>query len=244
VHASRKIANDIIARIYSAQTYDDVYAGLKSAGSVYGYDAFLIAGLPRKDEGGDILKLLSGNWPAGWTERYTEQGYLRDDPVVAHGLRTTQPYLWREAVEATGAARGLHVMDEAREFGLAEGFCVPLLLPDGGFAGVTFGSKQLRLSAQERAGLHLVSLGAFTAACAIGERTAQMRVAAEEIGLTEREVDCLKWAADGLITDQIADLLTLSARTVEFHFTSASRKLRTMNRTHAVAEAIRRGIIY
>lgn len=44
-------------------------------------------------------------------------------------------------------------------------------------------------------------------------------------------------------TQDIADILKLSAHTVESHVTSACRKLNAVNRTQAVAQAIRARLI-
>ncbi len=61
--------------------------------------------------------------------------------------------------------------------------------------------------------------------------------------LTEREVDCLTWTAAGKTSSEIAEILTLSEHTVNHYLNRAARKLDTVNRTQAVAKALRSGII-
>ena len=61
--------------------------------------------------------------------------------------------------------------------------------------------------------------------------------------LTEREIDCLRWAAQGKSSLDISVILGLSARGIEFHFESARKKLDATNRTQAVAIAVSIGII-
>lgn len=56
--------------------------------------------------------------------------------------------------------------------------------------------------------------------------------------LSDRERDCLSWAATGRTTKEIADLMVLSDDTVDEYFASAIRKLRAANRTQAVARAL------
>ena len=62
-------------------------------------------------------------------------------------------------------------------------------------------------------------------------------------GLSTRERDILKLAADGLDTDEIARELSYSKRTVTSSLHDVSVRYQLRNRTHAVAYAIREGFI-
>jgi LuxR family transcriptional regulator len=61
--------------------------------------------------------------------------------------------------------------------------------------------------------------------------------------LSKRERECLGLAAHGLTTDDIALKLTISARTVQFHFDSIRSKLGAANRQEAIALAVQTGIV-
>ncbi|OQW49505.1 helix-turn-helix transcriptional regulator [Candidatus Raskinella chloraquaticus] len=61
--------------------------------------------------------------------------------------------------------------------------------------------------------------------------------------LTPREVECLRWASEGRTSEDIAGLLDIAQTTVETHFKHAAAKLGAQNRSHAVAEALRSGVI-
>ena len=62
-------------------------------------------------------------------------------------------------------------------------------------------------------------------------------------GLTTREIDVLKLVADGLDTGEVARSLSYSERTVKNVIQSVTMRLNLRNRTHAVAYAIRQGLI-
>ena len=62
-------------------------------------------------------------------------------------------------------------------------------------------------------------------------------------GLTTREVDVLRLMADGLDTSEIADRLSYSERTVKNVIQGLTHRLKVRNRPHAVAYALRSGII-
>lgn len=65
----------------------------------------------------------------------------------------------------------------------------------------------------------------------------------DQLELTRREVECLSWAANGKSEWEISQILGISEHTSEKHLLNAKTKLGTVNRVHAVAEAIRRGYI-
>ncbi len=61
--------------------------------------------------------------------------------------------------------------------------------------------------------------------------------------LTEREREVLRLAAEGHTTQEIADTLVISPKTVEGHKTSLMAKLDIHNRTELIKYALRKGII-
>ncbi|NGO12168.1 response regulator transcription factor [Streptomyces sp. HC44] len=62
-------------------------------------------------------------------------------------------------------------------------------------------------------------------------------------GLTPREVDVLRLMSEGLDTAEIGDKLCLSERAVKRVVFGVTRRLKLRNRPHAVAYALRRGVI-
>jgi DNA-binding NarL/FixJ family response regulator len=61
--------------------------------------------------------------------------------------------------------------------------------------------------------------------------------------LTARELEVLQLAAEGRSTSEIAGSLYLSPVTVKTHFHHIYKKLAVSDRTAAVAECMRRGLI-
>jgi DNA-binding CsgD family transcriptional regulator len=61
--------------------------------------------------------------------------------------------------------------------------------------------------------------------------------------LTARELEVLRLIREGYRNKQIADQLTISENTVNFHIKNLMEKLRANDRTHAVTIALRRGIL-
>jgi LuxR family quorum sensing-dependent transcriptional regulator len=61
--------------------------------------------------------------------------------------------------------------------------------------------------------------------------------------LTPREREVLAWVAQGKSAAQIAEILHIATRTVNEHVQICVKKLGALNRTHAVAIALRDHII-
>jgi DNA-binding NarL/FixJ family response regulator len=62
-------------------------------------------------------------------------------------------------------------------------------------------------------------------------------------GLATREIEVLRLVADGCDTSEIADRLAYSERTVKNVLHDVTSRLQLRNRSHAVAFAMRRGLI-
>jgi len=71
----------------------------------------------------------------------------------------------------------------------------------------------------------------------LGQGTRQ-QAWSRHIDLNERESDCLTWTARGKSSAEIASILGLSKRTVDFHIDNACRKLGATTRTQAVVKAV------
>lgn len=61
--------------------------------------------------------------------------------------------------------------------------------------------------------------------------------------LTPREMDVLRLLAQGLPNRKIAAQLSINERTVKYHVSAILAKLEVSNRTEAVTDAARRGLI-
>jgi DNA-binding NarL/FixJ family response regulator len=74
-------------------------------------------------------------------------------------------------------------------------------------------------------------------------RIAVQESPSEQSHLTEREKVVLTWVGRGKTSSEIALILHLSERTVNFHCEQAMRRLDVMNRTQAVAKAMTQHLI-
>jgi DNA-binding CsgD family transcriptional regulator len=61
--------------------------------------------------------------------------------------------------------------------------------------------------------------------------------------VTAREITVLTALSYGMTVEGAGELIGISPHTVQAHYQKAKRKLRAKNRTHAVALALRQGLI-
>src|SRR3954453_3994911 len=72
---------------------------------------------------------------------------------------------------------------------------------------------------------------------------APVAVAASSLGLTKREVEILRLAAEGFSNSQLAETLWVTQQTIKFHLSNIYRKLGVANRTEASRWAQRNGLL-
>ncbi|MGC3970557.1 MAG: helix-turn-helix transcriptional regulator [Pirellulales bacterium] len=64
-----------------------------------------------------------------------------------------------------------------------------------------------------------------------------------DFDLTEREIECLFWIAEGKTSDEIAVILGISRNTINNYITSVMRKTATKTRSEAIAYAVRNNLV-
>ncbi len=69
-------------------------------------------------------------------------------------------------------------------------------------------------------------------------RVVRTTMSRREVSLSDREAETLTWSARGKTSDEIAQIIGVSRRTVDFHLDNARSKLGVATRIEAVANAI------
>jgi LuxR family transcriptional regulator, quorum-sensing system regulator BjaR1 len=236
-------AFDIVEKIDNANGLDQIMGIMAVAGHSFGYENFSIAGLPMPGESIDPYIMACG-WPEEWSSRYRQKDYVHVDPVIRQVRLANKPFMWSEAPVAQDDSAAQKVMNEGAEFGLVEGFAVPIYTTHGFQAIVTFGAGALTLDKSEQAGLHLIAIYAHQAIRSLLPNSGKGKGFWQlEKQLSGREIECLKWTAAGKTAYEISIITGLSHRTVEHYLINSMRKLNATNRVQAVAEAVRSRVI-
>jgi len=190
--------------------------------------------------GDEVHESWSTTYPLAWQSRYLSQNYLEIDPVIATALHKDSPVVWDD--DSFESQRAF--WEDARAYGVRYGWAMAMHGRAGETGLISLARSGTALSAAELAETEakLVWL-AHTANGVMGNLVAQKRLSATVVELTEREREVLRWTAVGKTSAEIAVILGISSRTVNFHITTVMLKLDAVNRTQAVIKAVMSGLL-
>ena len=229
-------AFDFIEGLDHRSTTNDVMDVTQSAVSRFGFETLIITTLPEQRFDGAVL---ATRWPAEFLKLYMREQYHRFSPVARRCRRSANPFEWRTAdFDDDPQPRAIEVMHRAADFRIARGFVVPIHGPNGFVACVAMAGVTLDLTARAKFALHLMAHYVFERMRTIVAVEGRRRPV-----LTSREKEVLAWVASGKSAWEIGEILNIAKRTVDEHAQTAFRKLGAVNRTHAVAIALRERII-
>lgn len=231
-----------IRNLDRARNLHDVAAQVMRHVAPFGGEHVLCGTMPETRETcrQQLGHILLSDWPQDWSKRYFSKGYLYCDQTIQLVREGAPPFFWNELAPCLREdPRALRVMNEAAEFRLKEGFTASLLTLDGQRVGFSVAGTHLAIEPNTRATLTLIASYAIARAIALKQDSP----ADKPIALSAREREALQWAAEGKNDWEIGEIMKISAHGADKHMRSARVKLGAINRTQAVAEAIRRGLI-
>lgn len=194
----------------------------------------------------DQANIFLSNYDKEWHERYKRKLYKHYDPVAVLTKRSRLPFFWNQRDFLRPFQKiQRKVFFEARAFRISAGYSVPVAGPNGDLGVFTIAdSNESALVDAVRADSAEIIRSALHAHDHAMElsRTSGIDQAPEQ-ELTARELECLKWTAEGKTTSEIADEMMISAATVNYHAKKSIAKLNAANRHHAAIIAIRAGLV-
>lgn len=189
-----------------------------------------------------VAQVVATTYPLHWADHYLSQDYGRVDPAVQGAIATDQPFIWSGERALPEAAL---LFEEAGRLGIVSGLAVPLPLLGGGKALMALSSPLA--DSQFQALMRDEASPLLTAAWIYHKTAAQLmdleRVRPEP--LSQREIEVLRWLADNLSIEEIAQRLAIPPIAVRSHVEASGRRLGMEECPVAriVAEAARRGYI-
>lgn len=230
--------DDFLDRLQTAASLDDLQTAIVDLRDTYGVEHLVYHSV--KSSGQQYAALTYG---PDWVDHYVENGFEKVDPVVQGCFQRFTPVDWKRLDWSPKAARAL--LGEGIAAGLGnQGFSLPIRGPNGQFALFTVnhrvGDDQWALFTQD----HMHDL--ILAAHYINEKALLLEGgpgALPGAALSPRETDALTLLAAGKSRAQAAEVLKISEHTLRVYIEAARFKLGAANTTHAVANALMRGLI-
>jgi DNA-binding CsgD family transcriptional regulator len=184
--------------------------------------------------------IVFSNYPSDWRRTYVQMRFARIDPAVTHCRLSTLPIIWEMEAETSheyGPAFD-ELLSGARSHGIKAGVSFPIRGSGGewGMLNLNWGEERL---ADETLG-RILRLGGVVASLAhlaarnllfCDSRFPDFRT------LSQREIACLKWSAEGKTSWETAQILGITERTVNFHNHNAMEKIGAVNKRQAATLA-------
>lgn len=181
------------------------------------------------------------NYPAGWAEWFDEHSLGLSDPVHRASNITNVGFAWSDLPAMIAMTeQDRRVLDLAYRQGIGEGFTIPAHVPGEAHGSCSFAHASGDLLAPEHLPLlQLVGAFAFEAA----RRMQRARIATAPVALTERQRECVIWAARGKSDWETAQILGVSEATVGEHLRHAYERYGVGKRTLVTVHALFDGTI-
>jgi DNA-binding CsgD family transcriptional regulator len=176
-----------------------------------------------------------------WQHRYFVKKYMTNDPVIFYGRKADQPFDWTNVPVDEPTTKAFFADALNHSVG-RNGLSIPLRNRRGVFALVSFTSD---LSKDEWEDYKAANMKSLKLLSVLIDSAANInfKLPTFPVHLSNREEQCLLWAARGKTYQEIAEILGLAFGSVKTHLDAARHKLHCMNLTHAAAVAFATGVI-
>ena len=237
----KRACNEFVDCLHSADTEDDFRRVAERTAHALGFRWFAYFA-PRAN-----ARNLISSYPKNWTNRYFDEGYDDIDPVLQKPRTPCRMLLWdgRDARTAK-SAKERRLFDDALSFKIRTGLTVRIPASQGQFAAFTLAAddRSLGLDRFIETSQDLLQMVGLTYHAHVSAKIGRTSVGDGMASpLTQRERQCLAWISDGKTMEDIAEILDVTPRGVKFHLDNARRNLAALSLPHAVALAVRQGLL-
>ncbi|GAB4360756.1 MAG: autoinducer binding domain-containing protein [Oricola sp.] len=232
--------SELTVRISECKTNYDILRLAREFAQAHGFDYFSICRIPEPGERKIASSFIVSNWPPDLITGYDESGFLSKSPVFKTLRVSTKPVLWeaRTADSKSPDYPGPDYYDLFARFGINMATIIPVQQASGQRGAVALSGNRGLPCERELMEISYFSNLFFSQIAEIGNTELE-----QERILSARECECLQWTASGKTSQEIAAILDLSEHTVNHYLSAACQKLGAVNRAHAVAKAIRSGLL-
>lgn len=179
-------------------------------------------------------------YPGSWIKRYLTMGYIDVDPVLREGFLRTLPFDWSELEIKT--EREMAFLMDALSHGVGPfGMSIPVRSKHGhrGLVSLSAAGPQETWAAFCKENLATL----IEVANRLHRRVIKDVFGEDHPHLTDRELECLRWVAQGKDAGAIATILAISPHTARDYLKSARFKLDCVSSAQAVSKAVKLGLL-
>lgn len=232
---------DFTARLQAIGDADDVVAVRQAA-----YDAlnlfgiekvYYVAPIPGDTRVKPILTNIGLPWT--WEKQYRARLY-QVDPLPTLAKRRLQPFVWPDDLADEKLSRQQErYLALAAQYGAGRGVGIACFGPDGrsGFLGAILPDDAERPDPDDMLRMHAIGQVSIQRYCKL------VPAVVDVPALSNRELQVLHWMAQGKSNSVIAEILGISASSVDVYVRRIFAKLDVSDRTTAAVKALSLGLI-
>jgi LuxR family quorum sensing-dependent transcriptional regulator len=203
------------------------------------FDTFACGLVDPTDRERNVFYMI--DWPERWQRFYMQSGLLERDPVVDALARYFEPFTWSDLKrDRTLSKAGRAALDMVAAEGWTEGLVTPFHMGPRQIGIVSLVGHTVMIDPAAVDFLKLCCVCLFNH---VRTLVAQNGFAMPPLGLTPREIECVRLVARGRSDADIARELGIAVSTAHEFVEKAKRRFKTRSRAEMAAAAVALGVI-
>jgi DNA-binding CsgD family transcriptional regulator len=242
-------------RYATVEQHHAIYAAIADSGSgrmiantlfqtaaAFDFTAATLFVMPSKTDRELASLVLESSLPPEFWEQMDKVYPLPSDALFNAARGSIVPVQW----SADRLRRQSELVNEAEppvlalyaDYSISHGIVFPVSSIDGARYAMRFDGNRPPLAQAEINDLAMLAMHFFQA-----YDRGRYPLGNDPCGLSERDLDVVRWSATGQTSSEIATVMSLSDHTINAYMNNALKKLNCANRTQLVARALRMRII-
>lgn len=182
---------------------------------------------------------LHSTYPKAWIKRYEQKNYYAVDPVLMLCQQPGQGVEWSHDLFIEAG----DLWKEAQEHGLNSGFSCSAMASNRAIGILSIASRQANktqhLHTELEVKLHFLAELSLRSL----QRFSDDALVVLNNDFSQRELEILKWTAEGKTSAEISLILSISQHTVNFHQKNMQKRFNVSNKTQIACYAAAIGLI-
>lgn len=220
-------SEQLVERLKVCAETGDIADGMETLAAYVGAEGYLLARHELSSENG-LDNIISSDWPFDLVRK-------RGGELIARLSRATE---LEKCLSVLHPAFSVIADKDGAEPGRSREYCTVIFNAGRNRYCLIFICPTDVILSQQR--LRETGIVASYFASLLFQDVAKV---ARDMELTERELECLYWIAEGKTSDEIATIIGISKNTINNYITSVMRKTATRTRSEAIAYAVRHNLV-
>ena len=211
---------------------DELLHIIDASRAKFGFDYYSFGLKPLYPLNNDRIQFFN-NYPDDWNQEYQSNQYAIMDPPIAHAHKSTIPLIWSPKTFETAP----ELQHGALNHGIEHGWSQAYRVHSGLFMFTLARPDKSLIENEVLEKTAMLSWFSQSVSEALERLLSDDLSSMPELSLTTREVEVLRWTANGKTSKEIAIILGVTESTVNFHLKNIIAKMNVSNKLSAAIKA-------